>query len=409
MVLLSCGGVPWCAELGTDFFLFFFFFFFSMQVRAINDVGCSKWSHTSTPFYTLTEAPSVPSPPALNGPAGSTSIKIKFLPPAGTKSDHLHHLDYEFKILYTTLEDVEPSRNEMLSKWHKIHSLSDEYYNKHIPTCTINNILPGASFVLKARAKSSHGKGGWGLQSEVLTSTAAPPAPAPIPIIQFVEERSIGVKWDRPPCRGDPITMYELSHMVAGKSWRTMGNWKTELRTSASFYCVPNLLPSSSHSFRVRAYNSFGWGEFGVQTASIRTQATVPAPPSPPKLLGWDGESIVIGWSHTARDSLDNGKGNGSPILTYQIQRLEHRDWEDVGESRPKDLHFKYLEKTDKYKDIANARKFRVRAVNGCGESDWSRGSELFYCNAIFPEVVVDEGKKSKKRGRKKKRTSSKK
>ena len=138
--------------------------------------------------------------------------------------------------------------------------------------------------MFKIRAKSTNGKGKWGKESERMTSSACPPDPVPVPIIECVEERSIGVTWTRPPCRGDPVTMYELSHLLPGTSWRTMGNWKTEIRTSATFYGVSKLVPASSHSFRLRAYNSLGWGEYGIQSPTVKTEASIPAPPEAPKL-----------------------------------------------------------------------------------------------------------------------------
>jgi hypothetical protein len=348
-------------------------------------------------------APSLPSAPVLNGPAGSTSVSIKWLSPAGTKLNI--KLDYEFKIKYVYLEDVETNRDYLLANWNKVTSIiKKNYHNTLIPTCTINKILPGSSFIIKVRAKSEYGKGPWGNESLPLTSSHCQPDPVPIPIVEFVEERCIGVKWFRPPCRGDAVTMYELSHMVAGKSWRTMGNWKTELRTAAQFYCVPNLIPASTHSFRVRAYNSFGWGEFGTPSSSIKTKPSIPSPPDRPKLLSWDGEIVTIVWSHNPRDVYDNKKDNGSPLIKYEIQRLgtTNRDWENIGECRPQDNIFPYLEPRDSYtKKVEKGRKFRVRAINDIGPSEWSKGSEILSCKKIFPVPV---GIENSKMGKKKKK-----
>ena len=130
---------------------------------------------------------------------------------------------------------------------------------------------------------------------------ASVPDPVPSPQIEFFDERHIGVKWNRPPCRGDPVTMYDLSHLVSGNNWESMGNWKTELRTSSMFYVVPNLLPGSSHCFRLRAFNSLGWGEFGLPCIAIKTKADVPATPDTPKMIKWDGTMITIAWNHNPR------------------------------------------------------------------------------------------------------------
>ena len=47
---------------------------------------------------------------------------------------------------------------------------------------------------------------------------------------------------------------------------------------------------------------------------------------------------------------------------------------------------------------IAHGRKFRVRAVNDIGPSEWSKGSEILNCRDIFPPLVVV--KKNQKKNR---------
>ena len=49
---------------------------------------------------------------------------------------------------------------------------------------------------------------------------------------------------------------------------------------------------------------------------------------------------------------------------------------------------------------IAHSRKFRVRAVNAIGNSEWSKGSPILNCRRIFPEVAVKEEKKTSKGGK---------
>jgi len=54
---------------------------------------------------------------------------------------------------------------------------------------------------------------------------------------------------------------------------------------------------------------------------------------------------------------------------------------------------------------IAHSRKFRVRAVNAIGNSEWSKGSPILNCRRIFPEVAGKEDKnKSKGKGKGKKK-----
>ena len=145
----------------------------------------------------------------------------------------------------------------------------------------------------------------------------------PPSLVEFLEDRQIGVKWNRPPCRGDPITMYELQRNPVGKTWESMGNWKTELRTKNMFYCVPNLLPATSHGFRVRAHNSLGWGEFGTPCQSIRTESDVPSQPSAPYMISWNGTVVSIAWTHKGRIALDNKEDNGKfTILHFFIFQI---------------------------------------------------------------------------------------
>jgi hypothetical protein len=296
------------------------------------------------------------------------------------------------------LEDVEEKRVDLLSKWSRVKSAHlDVDYSTRIPRATVSGLLPGSSLRFKIRAKNSTGVGSWGLESEIVSTAASVPDPVPHPLIEFIDERHIGVKWSRPPCRGDSVTMYDLCHLVSGHSWESMGNWKTELRTSSTFYCVPNLLPGSSHCFRLRAFNSLGWGNYGPPCPSVKTKPDVPATPQAPKMIKWDGEILTIAWAHKPRENYDNKEDNGSPLLHNEVQRLESQHWEVVGEVRSQDRHFDFREP----KPIAHGRKFRVRAVNEVGPSEWSKGSEILSCREIFPAPVVDKKKKkNKNRGR---------
>ena len=373
---------------------------YEYSIRAVNDIGAGQWSATSVTMYTKTKKPSFPSAPVLSSAPGSTSISLQWLAPAGTKQ-HIR-LRYDISMIYVQLEDVENNRDLLLEEWNKVQSknIADRDYTPgKIPKATITGVLAGASVQFKVRAKNYNGVGDWGLLSAVVTTCASTPDPVPSPFVEFMNERQIGVKWPRSPCRGDPITMYELQHLIAGRSWESMGNWKTELRTSKLFYCVPNLLPASAHNFRIRAYNSLGWGCWSVQSASIKTLADVPAIPQAPYMLKWDGETITFAWQHKGLEKYDNDNFNGEPLIHYEIQRLEERDWEEIGFSRPTDRHFSYLES----KPVVHSRKFRVRAVNSKGPSDWSKGSPIFHCRRIFPEPKEEEGKKKKAKSNKKK------
>ena len=63
-----------------------------------------------------------------------------------------------------------------------------------------------------------------------------------------------------------------------------------------------------------------------------------------------------------------------------------------------KDRHFDYMEPLP----IARGRKFRVRAVNDIGPSEWSNGSEILDCRDIFPPPVVEKNNKKNRRIKKK-------
>ena len=319
---------------------------YEYAVRAVNHVGHGKWSATSVVMNTKPKNPSKPSPPVLSKAAGTHSLALTWLPPAGSK---LHiRLKYDISILYVKLEDVEDKRDILLKDWSKIRS-SDIVERDYTPgknvRATIQNLLPGASLQIKIRAKNYTGEGEYSRISEIFKTASSVPDPVPPSLVEFLEDRQIGVKWNRPPCRGDPITMYELQRNPVGKTWESMGNWKTELRTKNMFYCVPNLLPATSHGFRVRAYNSLGWGEFGTPCQSIRTESDVPSQPSAPYMISWNGTVVSIAWTHKGRIALDNKEDNGSPLIQYEIQRLgTGAFWETIGSSRPKDRHYEYLE-----------------------------------------------------------------
>jgi len=94
------------------------------------------------------------------------------------------------------------------------------------------------------------------------------PGPCEPPEVNQVSATECLVRW-RPPRDGgnSPIVHYHLQIKPAGE---------TEYVTfrdniDHEFYLVKDLAPNSIYQFKVAAKNAFGWGQFSVATAAIRT------------------------------------------------------------------------------------------------------------------------------------------
>ncbi len=359
---------------------------YDYAVRAVSIVGPSPWSEASGPVTTDGKEPSVPSAPVLQeGGRHGTTLNIEWLPPAAALSKKNVELEYEIEQQYLELEDVETNQASLL-QWHRSRFMCnfDGDDGEH-PWAHISNLLPGACVRFRVRAKNSYGVGAWGAESMGIYSAVTVPDPVDPPTIECRWEREIKVRWTRPPCRGAPVTMYELARLTVGKNWDTIGEWEVELRTASMHYVVPNLKPASSLCFRVRAYNKLGWGEFGYACDNTRTLSTIPATPSPPIMLSWkpDDLTILVSWSHVP-SAIDNGLDNGAEIIRYEVQRRDFTEgacWEDVGTTSGADRFIETIEP----KPVCLKRWFRVRAVNAHGNSSWSEKSVDFICRLGKP------------------------
>ena len=243
------------------------------------------------------------------------------------------------------------------------------------PQAVAHELLPATEYQFRVRAKSKQGWGRWSLPSEVYRTSNCEPfkAEAP-PRITKVGQRNICLSWDKPRENGLPIDMYELQHAAIGDSWESLGSWKVVIRLHEAHFDVRNLMPATNHSFRILSHNDIGWSEPGPASEWEKTLSTVPANVGKPVLAGWDGVMMTLSWKHTGT-SIDNGPSNGSPILCYEVERMEEgqKQWFSVATVPPGEHFHEYKEPYP----LLQFRKYRVRALNGHGYSPWAESDEI--------------------------------
>ena len=76
-------------------------------------------------------------------------------------------------------------------------------------SCTINNLLPGRSYLIKIRAINKIGAGAWSEAVELTSGAGAPDSPLP-PSIVIKSANFMMISWLEPANNGAPITEYRL-------------------------------------------------------------------------------------------------------------------------------------------------------------------------------------------------------
>jgi len=222
------------------------------------------------------------------------------------------------------------------------------------------------------------------------------------PTINYFDERDAKVQWNGVRDNGLEVDMFELQRLTIGHTWETLGAWSILMRDMCFEFHPKDLLPATNYSFRIRAHNVAGWGPPSEGSAWFQTYFSVPSKPERPREILWDGHILTLGWKHKPGIK-DSSHDNGSPIISYEVQRRELSvneqltKWKTVFELKDKICEFKEAE------PLALERWFRVRAKNAKGYSEWSEEGHF-----LLRRLSVAEKEETKKRGKKGKRKTRK-
>ena len=137
---------------------------------------------------------------------------------------------------------------------------------------------------------------------------------------------------------------------------------------------------------------------FLVSSLPHTPKTPLPFPFLKPREVLWDGHVLTLGWKHKPGIK-DSSHDNGSPIISYELQRRELTidekltRWKTVLNTKDKFCEYKEAE------PLALERWFRVRGKNAKGNSEWSEEGHF-----VLRRLSVAEQEESKKRGKRSKR-----
>jgi len=169
----------------------------------------------------------------------------------------------------------------------------------------------------------------------------------PGPPVCSPESTIANVTWTTPPNNGASVTEYQLEHDQGG----------SETLAASNSYSWGQLTNGTEYSFRLRARNEAGWGEFSGWSTACRPDIE-PEQPAPPQVV--HGNRVLnVSWSPPTND--------GSDITGYEVR---------IGGGAPQPVAGDVLAFPWEGLTNGEAHTFQVRAQNLAGWSPWSAPSE---------------------------------
>ena len=137
-------------------------------------------------------------------------------------------------------------------------------------SCTVDGLTSGATYTFRVRAVNAKGESDLSTASNAVTPLApVPPAPeapeAPAQVSAVAGDRTAEVTWTAPASVGTfPITYYQVQSSPEGGSC-----------LSADTSCgVSGLTNGTPYTFRVRALNGAGWGDWSRASSAVTPRAS---------------------------------------------------------------------------------------------------------------------------------------
>ena len=290
---------------------------YSFRVRAVNRVGESTASAASS---NVTPATVPGAPTGLSATVGNQQVALSWTAPASNGGATILRYEYE---------------QDLSGTWTSTGGTGTSY--------TVRNLTNGQSYTFRVRAVNRVG-GGAASSARAVTPTGTPGAPdAPHSLSATAGNRQVMLNWVQ-PSGGAAVTRYEYEQNGSG-TWTSTGG-------TATSYTVRNLTNGQTYTFRVRAANSAG--ESAASPSASATPITT-VPDAPTGLSATPGnEQVTLRWRAPTNDG-------GEPITRYEFEQDSSGTWTSTGGAGT----------SYTVRDLTNGQlyRFRVRAVNGIGES----------------------------------------
>ena len=217
---------------------------------------------------------------------------------------------------------------------------------------TVSNLAPDVAFDFRVRAENSVGDGPWTSDIAATTTSSEPGRPG----LSVSAGRTNVVLTASAPVSdgGRPITAYRWQW----KSGNELYDAAREATTSDTTHEVTGLTPGREYTFRVRAENVKGGGEWSVE----RTATPMRVEPGKPGLSMAPGRASATA---TVSPPSDNG---GAAVIDYLMQ------WKSGMQSFDAARQQTFTSSTTTVTGLTPATEytFRVQARNAIGSGAWS-------------------------------------
>ena len=249
---------------------------YSFRVRANTGFGAGNWSDVST--VAITGVPDVPT--GLSATPASGQATIAWTPPVDNGGSAIIRYDIEYTPAGGTAQTTTASASPKV----------------------VTGLENGKSHSFRVRAVNSVGNGAY--TNPVVATVAGVPDAVSVAAVT-VASGSASVSWSTPNNNGATITSYTVEFTPSGGSPQT----RTATQSPLS---ITGLINGRTYSFRVRASNIIGNGEYG--SAASATVAGTPGTPTSFAGVANAPNQIALSWTAPA----DTG---GLAITGYRITR----------------------------------------------------------------------------------------
>ena len=304
---------------------------YEYRVAAINSVGLSNWSGIAN---AVTD--DVPGPPALAAAGLDARIELQWSPPVRTGGTEI--VGYRLEV-----------SEDLGLNWITLVETGE-----HMRGYTHDGLGPGVQRSYRLRARNSVGEGAY---SDIVTArTRYVKASMP----RDLQARAVGAEVDlvwREPSRlgGGTVQGYRIEISLDGRRWETITTTATGTR-----YTVTGLPPDVERFFRLAAITEAGVGEYS-DAVRVKTNPTVPDPPSVVTALALSTSAISIAWNPPR-----NTGGRSTALTGYRIEVFRGSEW-TVLRSSTRSLETQY---THSGLEPGTEYHYRIRALNRVGMSE---------------------------------------
>ncbi|KAM3173269.1 hypothetical protein ACTXT7_012839 [Hymenolepis weldensis] len=240
-----------------------------------------------------------------------------------------------------------------------------------LPTCDVNDLIPGKQYRFRVRAASEFGPGE-PLEADkaiIAENPIVSPGPPSDLDIADIDADSVTLSWTKPRKTGNgKISGYIVEYKpVSGSDWIKA----TTVSGKDTNATVGGLKKGEKYFFRVAAKNEAGRGEPAETSRPVLCKPKYDAPDAPgvPSVKDVDKDYVELEWTPPLKDG-------GARITGYVVEKKQigSSEWEPATtDGKPISGTSARLEGLTENADY----EFRVRAVNAAGPGEPSISTEI--------------------------------